>query len=279
MRGFLASLFRLLLRNKFLKSKHFGIYKRIIKPYDLFKGVTRHVTRKGFKLVLNIDDWIQHNIYFLGGYEEAELKAVEKLINKGSYFIDVGSNIGLFTLHASAFVAETGRVISFAPGAASFSSLQEHIKLNELQNVTIEKMALGNRIGKVRLYYNDREKNLGMASLQPQESIESEEVEISTLDDYLEENPCKQIDFIKIDAEGYEYEVVKGMKKTLFAYKPNLLIEILDEQIPTENSQVLQIFGFLEQLGYIKYYIGDDGSISPTEINPLRRNFLFKQAK
>jgi len=115
MRSLLADIFRLVFKIKFFKNRFFGIHQRIIQPLNLFKGVSKKVNWNNRNLTLNIDDWIHENIYFLGEYETAELKAIEKYIHENSVFIDLGANLGLHTLYFSNIIHENGCIISFEP--------------------------------------------------------------------------------------------------------------------------------------------------------------------
>ena len=99
MRLIIAKIFRLLFRIKYFKSKHFGIHQKIFAPLNLFNGITQTIKYKDLNLTLNIDDWIQENIYFLGEYESIELKTLKLFLKKDSVFIDIGANFGLYTLN------------------------------------------------------------------------------------------------------------------------------------------------------------------------------------
>ncbi|MFC0876307.1 FkbM family methyltransferase [Saccharicrinis sp. FJH2] len=273
MKVILAGIFRFLFQSRFFKKRFFGIHKRIFTPFNLFKGVKRTIRFHGIKLNLHIDDWIQENIYFLGEYENAELKSIHNFLTEKSVFIDIGANIGLYTLYASRLVSYKGKVISFEPFPRNHAALVKNVKLNGFNNITCEKMAVGEREDFIKLYYDENEHNLGMVTAMPVDQGISEDVKVTSLDDYLQVHPVVKIDLIKIDVEGFEYNCLKGMKNTLSKFKPSLLIEILkdNESAQNENSHSL-----LKELGYRKYYIDDNGNISEHETNPERRNYIFK---
>lgn len=276
MRVILAEVFRLLFRINFLRSKFFGVHQRLIKPLNLFQGVTRKVIYNDMQLELHIDDWIQECIFFLGDYEKAEFEILKLFLKKDNTFIDIGANIGIYTLNASGLIGENGIVISFEPFTRNHNALVNHISLNNLQNVKVEKLAVGEKNGVVNLYYDEREKNLGMVTSGPIESGITEEVKMVSLDSYLENSLIAKVDFIKIDVEGLEYSVLKGMKDTLEKYHPTLLVEISDEK---GNDNHTLISGYLKGLGYRKHYISDVGKLSETDLNRDRHNYLFTITK
>src|SRR5690606_12921859 len=117
----------------------------------------------------HIDDWIQQNLYFLGEYEMAELKAIEQFLTDDGVFIDIGANIGLYTLYAFQVKNKNIQIISFEPFSENFKTLSQNIALNGLTNVRLEKIAIGEKEGIVNLYYDERDKNLGMVSTKPLE--------------------------------------------------------------------------------------------------------------
>lgn len=82
------------------------------------------------------------------------------------------------------------------------------------------------------------------------DSCEKEFVKIVSLDTFLAKKYLKSIDLIKIDVEGYEYEVLKGAKKTIFEYRPVLFIEIDDNNLKQQNSSASNVISWLDDLGY-----------------------------
>jgi len=273
MKIILAKIFRLLFRIEFFKKRYFGIHKRIFNPYNLFKGVIRKTTFNDLQIILCIDDWIQENLYFLGEYEKAELKVIEKFLKNDSIFIDIGANFGLYTLYASKLIDEKGKIICFEPFSENFKSLTKNVSINNLSNVQLEKIAVGEKENTITLYYDQQEKNLGMVSAKPLERGVTEKVIVVSLDSYLKNESFTRIDLIKIDIEGFEYSALLGMKNILKTFYPSLLIEILDGE--ESLSQNEKCHTFLKNLGYNKYFIDDNGNLSENEVNINRMNYIF----
>ena len=276
MRLIIAKIFRLLFRIKYFKSKHFGIHQKIFAPLNLFNGITQTIKYKDLNLTLNIDDWIQENIYFLGEYESIELKTLKLFLKKDSVFIDIGANFGLYTLNASNLINETGQIIAFEPFSKSFSSLKNNLLINKLNKVTIENIAIGECDGTINLFYNKEDRNLGMVSTTPLNKGFIENVSITSFDNYLKNtsNIINSIDLIKIDVEGSELSVLKGMKKSLIKFSPSILIEILDIN-GKENMNAIE--SFLNKFGYEKFYINNEGFVSKKETNSNRFNYIFSK--
>lgn len=260
MRSLLADIFRILFRIAFFRKRFFGIHKKIFKPLNLFRGIKKRIRLKnGIFFDLLIGDWVQENIFFLGEYEAAELRYVEKSIKAGDVFIDIGANIGLYTLHASAWVGSGGKVIAFEPLPQNFNSLKNNVSLNKGENITLENLAVGEKNGKIEIYYNDIEANSGMASAYLSEYSGSDKMDVVSLDKYFHQHPVKKIDFIKIDIEGGEYKALLGMKSTLSNYSPTLLIELNEEVLSKTPHRDQDIIDLLNGLGYHKHPVGHSG--------------------
>ena len=274
MRIILAKIFSQLFKIQFFRTRFYGIHQRVFKPYNLFKGVFCSVNYNGFKLQLKLDDWIQENIFFLGEYEKAELKVLATHLKPGEVFLDLGANLGVFTLHASKIVGKSGKVISFEPFSTNHNALGEHIKINNLLNVKIEKLAVGSESGSITLYLDESEENLGMVTANYVENAVVEKVEVVSIDSYLEAHPIHSVDFIKIDIEGFEYATLLGLENTLKKHQPKILIEILADIVMQGAEE--KVHEFLLKLGYKKYFISDDGELSETPTCLHRKNYLFE---
>ncbi len=273
MKRAIAELFRLLFRLPYMKKAHYGIYKRFFRPLDLFRGVTREVRFHGIKLVLHLDDWIQQNIFFLGSYEPAELKVLEKLLPPKGTFMDIGANMGLYSLLASRTAGPEGTVYCFEPLEKNYKMLKNNIAINRLSNIHSEKLAIGEKNKTTTLYYDDQEKNQGMATTRYIKDAYREEITMVSLDEYVNNHAISRIHLIKIDIEGSEYAALLGMRNTLSAHRPAIIIEILDSQ--TGSANATRIHALLHDMGYQKYFISDRGELCEHEACAGRHNYVF----
>ena len=271
----LAKLIKLIFKIGFVRDKYFGLYKRVFKPFRLFKGAVLQHSINGINYELHIDDWIQSQLYFLNEYEMPEIKALGRFLNDGDVFVDIGANIGLFTLNAANLVGESGNVIAFEPFKLNWNSLKKNVSMNRYSSVKIENMAIGEKNGEISLYYDDSESNLGMVSFKEKGHSIKESIESITLDTYIENQSITKIDFIKLDIEGGEFNALKGMIETLNRFKPTLLIEILNDEFYKDNNDSIE--NFLSNLGYSKFFIDDEGDVSKKQKELKRENYIFSQ--
>ncbi len=152
-----------------------------------------------------------------------------KLIKKDSVIIDVGANLGLFSLLASR-AASSGKVYSFEPAQKTRDALVKNLKNNS--NVEVLPWGLSDAPGKKMLYVSSEASGVstfedsGMVpSVQKDHpNIVKEEVELVTLDSFVEKYGLKKIDFIKMDCEGYEMNALRGGAKSIKKFKPIIAV-------------------------------------------------------
>ncbi|MGD1840930.1 MAG: FkbM family methyltransferase [Thermonemataceae bacterium] len=217
------------------------------------KETIRKVKRNEIAYALDISDYQSWLIYFLSD-EDTSLKMLTYLEN-AEIILDIGANIGQTALeinkdrqkHTDSF-----HIICFEPYPENYTKLQINFKLNETQHIKAEKLGLGIAPKKVRMY-KDCATNSGgnrMVYNASENTLDVEEVEITSLDNYLTSNNLHQVDFIKIDVEGYEYEVLKGATNTLKQIKPKLFIELDDQNLKHQGSSAYELISFLEGFDY-----------------------------
>jgi FkbM family methyltransferase len=140
--------------------------------------------------------------------------------------VDIGSYTGIYTLVA----AKTNKkihTISFEPNPDLYITLEKNVKINRLKNFNLEQSALDKEIGSAILYLN-HDQHTSIGSLIKSSSAGRQiRVNKTTLDIYCQENKIDFIDLIKIDAEGYEINILEGSKFTLQKNSPIILMEAL----------------------------------------------------
>ncbi len=209
---------------------------------------------KGKFEIKDYKEYIQRNLFFRGFYELREAKILKKILNSGDVFVDIGANIGWYTVLVGNIVGSEGKVIAFEPGSNIFAHLNRNVEINNFNNVVTENLAISDSNGEIVLS-GVNGKNGGGASIvrnsenYPDKSKET--VKMVTFDNYIENHTIDHIKLLKIDVEGAEMLVLKGMLNTLREGKiENLLIEVTNDHLIKLGSSSKEVFELLAKTGY-----------------------------
>lgn len=185
-----------------------------------------------------------------GVFEATEVALCRLLLNKGDRVLDIGANIGYFTLLFGGLVSPTGSVFAIEPDKSNYDLLQSNIANNLMTElVKTWQIAFGNHVGAARLYHADS--NNGMHRLYASVCCTDDSTEVSVVTgDSLSLAP---LDFIKIDIEGYEPAALQGLSSTL-AGSPD--VKILSEFSPLSIWEAgFSPIRFLNEMQKNKFYL------------------------
>jgi FkbM family methyltransferase len=235
------------------------------------------ITRLGRDLKVRIypHDVIGRDIYVNGIFEKAESNFVTKFLMPGMVFFDVGANLGQYTLLAAHRVGTTGQVHSFEPSSRMFAELKYNVELNGFSNIcTLNNVAISNNEGTARLsvYEPGAEvyASLGTQHRANTPIIGHECVKTITLDAYVEEQGIEHVDLIKMDIEGAELLALRGSQRILSQPIPAaILLEVADVNTIGFGYQAVEIWHYLEAMGYRIYAFDRHGHISGLAQRPV----------
>lgn len=205
-----------------------------------------------------------------GAYNEKTiLDAFLRACAPGNVVYDIGSHIGIYGLAAAKVVGASGRVLAFEMDRLNFASLRRNIRRNRLANVTALNKAVSSRGGTVRysrllLDFGDGSPSVStdQAALMTAEAV--------AVDDLVEQGVIAPPNVVKIDVEGHEFEVLRGMRRTLAEHDIRLYIEIHDFLLEKTGTSTGELLGWLNRIGY---HVSEDLS------NPRRteRHLVFRR--
>jgi len=189
-------------------------------------------------------------IYAVRELYEKELAHLRNFISPGMVVVDGGANYGIYSLAAARLVGPAGRVFSFEPCLESFSVLQKNIGLNCLQNVRLFRAALADKEGSASLYHSGRGPTSFSLGPPAHGSCRSEVVTTSSLHKILQEENAEHVGLIKLDVEGAEMSVLRGMTATLTRFRPKLIIEIHPKNLKSFGTEPSNVIDYIESFGY-----------------------------
>lgn len=203
-------------------------------------------------------------------YEYPEMIFLEKTLKPDSVFVDVGANIGIYTLIASSKIRK-GRIYSFEPIPAVQNTLYQNIRINHLEDkVTVVNKVVSDKTGQERFVIHDISEYSHISSNQGSKSILIDSVK---LDDFCKNQRIDHIDIIKIDVEGAELKVLKGMENALKMGKVRFLIAELNSRNSSYGGNSNQVIDYLKKFKYSIFKIDDELGIK--EIEEVDNNQTF----
>ena len=192
-----------------------------------------------------------------GIYEKETTEYFLENVSEGDVVLDIGANIGYFTLLFASSVGKEGKVFSFEPEPSNFEILKKNVKTNNFQNVVLENGAVSNSMGTTELYLS--EKAAGQHRIYKSKDVSENHISVKTirLDDFFNTNPFfEKISFIKLDAEGSEFGVLKGMEKILSQNKTiKLIMEFSPRQIIDYGANPIDQLQYLKNLEFNFYTV------------------------
>jgi FkbM family methyltransferase len=241
------------LRRVFMISTEFGL-----KNPELTLFQDSHVVIKqladNLRIYIDLADSVIGWNIIRGDYEAAELDFARRTIEPGQTVVDVGANIGVFTITMASLVGPTGKVYAFEPHEPEAKLLTKSLVENNFTDrVVLERTAVSDQCGKGQLVSAAQTINAGGAYLSNQaEQVpadhETNEVEVITLDTYPLKRP---VSFIKIDVEGAELLALRGATNLLSEDRPLILSELHPTQLQkVSGCTPTEFITTVEQLGY-----------------------------
>lgn len=192
----------------------------------------------GFDINLDTSQWIDSIILNTETFEPETMKIFQELLKPGMSFVDVGANIGWFSLYAATLIGESGKITAYEPSDWTFDRLRANIQLNGFANISARRAAVGQTTTTAELvlpcgYRLDRK-----------DTATKQRVDIVALDDDLDGQP---VDLIKIDTDGFEIDVINGAKTTIENHTPNIIFEVMTR---TDAAKTRDVTDFLRGLDY-----------------------------
>lgn len=219
-------------------------------------------TRYGFKLSGSTTDIIQRWVYLFGVWEPDISKWMAGHLRRGDVVIDVGANIGYYSLLASRRVGPTGRVIAFEPVPSISQSLATNLKLNGVSNVEIIRCIASDRTGDAEIF-RSQGNNLGASSTHFQDGFESEGLVRQVRGaDVVDQNLWCRVRAIKVDTEGDEFRVLRGFKPLLEKMPKGgaVVVEVTPDLLRERGETAQELTTFMKDLNFSAFRIYNEYS-------------------
>ncbi len=205
----------------------------------------------GLWMKCDIREMHQGTLISEGPWEPVTTQYILASLKEGQVFLDIGANAGYFTLLASRCVGQQGSVVAVEPNPVMTEQIRQNVARSRLTNVLVEQVACS-AATEIRKLYLAEQNNTGTSSLCNYHGRQSKFVEVSCLpvDLIVEKHDLSRVDLVKIDVEGAELEVLRGMNSTLKRFRPKIIIELLPSLLRGFSVSREDVTDHLACLGY-----------------------------
>ncbi len=251
--------------------------KRILRKLDVtFVEVKGQKMFLGSGMRANSERYADPFFYYVdfrnGNYEKGTTRIFETMIAPGMVVVDVGAHVGYYSLIAAQKVGQNGRVVSFEPNPSNYQLLCKNLKTNNHANVTPVQMAVAEADGSAEMYFSELDSQDHSLYHIPGSSFKTT-VMTTSLDSFLNAADWPRVDFIKIDAEGAEPRILRGMVGVVKRMTQMILVlECNPITLKSAGSSVGELVSLVLRLGFTISVVTDDG---PAELD---QNILEKTA-
>ncbi|HEU5117023.1 MAG TPA: FkbM family methyltransferase [Isosphaeraceae bacterium] len=205
----------------------------------------------GFLMELDLQN-AQHRMIFMGCFSPHIASVVRALVPEGGVFLDVGANVGYFSLLGHGLVGSRGRVVAVEPTPSTCETLRANIERNGFEKIELNPIALGDENTSLRLYMPPAAEHRDFnVTTQEAEGWTPVDVSCRRLDDVLKEWNVERVDLMKIDVEGFEPKVFAGGEESLKSgVIRHLITEVNGYRLTHNGVTPRQYFDQIESLGF-----------------------------
>ena len=226
----------------------------------------KHVSVGQVDLVVPRNEDVGRLIYYLGNYEPEDTDYLMQALRPDDICFDVGANLGYYTVLMAKAVPQ-GRVYAFEPDPFSHALLQLNVRINRLENVALNCLALGERSGTSNFFRctDGAFNSFKDTARKPVSNVI--EVQVTTLDEFITANDVPRVDFVKVDVEGAEGLVLAGAKGLLqdSARRPRLLLlELFEENHRSFGDSTAEILERLRLTHYEPFVVSAKNAMAYT---------------
>ena len=201
---------------------------------------------------------------------------------KGKIIFDIGGFVGICTLFFARAVTGRGKVFTFEPNPQNYKEIITNLKINNIKNVKVLNIGVSSRKGKKRLLYNPRESARGTYDEKIKKNMKKnfknvKEISISvdTIDNLINKGQIERPDFVKIDVEGAEMDVLEGMIETVSKYKPELFIEIHGANLEQKKSIARNLLNYMTQNNYSIYHVELGEMLCSSDFSIIKSGHIY----
>lgn len=244
------------------------------------KDIGIYTTNEGLKFEMDSAEAVNSGVVILGSWNQFETNVLKAILQPGDVVIDVGAFMGSYSLLVSKLIGGEGKVYAFEPSPDHLRKLKRNILLNNFRNIQTFNLALSNKKGVVKFYVAGSRSSLmkNEAESHMDKKVKPIKVKAVTLNDFVNKERIKHIDFIKIDVEGWDLQVLKGASNILKGKDaPDIMVEVIDDQLKRAGSSSYDLIKYMKSFAYTPYIFTRNGLRPYEELSMRTFNLLFRK--
>lgn len=229
------------------------LFRSVFDPYTNFSSAAMSVRSTfGAEFEGTLGGVVLRRLFHFGVFEPNLTAWLTDQLRPGDTFLDVGANVGYFTLLASSLVGPAGRVIAVEASPSTFAALRRHLERNAATNVRAINAAAYDRVATLPIYHLPEEENTGGASLVREIGPVEAMVEAMPLAGMIADSERSRMRIVKIDIEGAELQALRGLAPAFDALPRD--VQIVVELMPANYTDV---FAFMQQAGFVAFVLSN----------------------
>lgn len=215
----------------------------------------------GFILRIYPGNEVFRSLFVRGIYDPNIVVVINSLLSKGSVFIDVGANMGYFSLLASSVVGKFGHIIAIEPSSRDYARLVDNVKINNLTNIiSTYHIAISDVSGSAKLAVACEERSalntLGSEfSFKGVDKVETENVKVVSIDELVSDINLTRVDVLKLDIEGSELKALQGARNVIEKFRPAIMLGVNVNSLKACGTDHKEIQQILREIRYRAYKI------------------------
>ena len=240
---------------KVVRATYFFVNDKIKRSNISFKKNKSILGKYEFQTIEN-DKGISTELQIYESHEPLTTHLMINELKQDMVCIDLGSNIGYYAVIESNMIGKSGKIFAIEPSPINFPILKLNLENQKKNNFSVYNIAIGDKNEDMEFIISSKSNwskiRMNNEKINPEDKIIK--IPVKTLDSFVQENDIKKIDILRMDVEGFEYNIILGANKILEKFKPKIFVEIHKMYLGKEKTY--KIFSDLKNKGYeIKYYI------------------------
>ena len=218
----------------------------------------------GYKIKVDLKDQLNRILLFYGRnvkylWEPQTTKVAQMLIANATHSVVAGSHIGYINLELLSSLAPDARIYTFEPAGYLYERSKENIALNQAgDRIKLFHAALSDRVGETAIYVEDLRTSIVPYSAAHTVNDRVERVPTLTLGTLKSQENIPRLDFLFLDVEGFEYQILTGAKDVLMTDKPTIIFEVSEKILRATKITADMLYTWLRERGYSLFVIDDN---------------------